>query len=298
MVKLGSHVNMSGSEMFLGSVKEALSYGANAFMIYTGAPQNTRRKNIEEMKINEAHEYLKENNLSLDDIVVHAPYIMNLANPDPKKYQFAVDFLSSEILRTHALGIKQIVLHPGAHVGTGESDAIRQIIKGINEVLKNTSHTNVKIALETMAGKGTEIGKTFEELAQIIKGVTNNERLSVCFDTCHTHDYGYPVKEDFNQVISDFDKIIGKDRISVFHINDSKNPSGARKDRHQNIGFGYIGFEPLNNIVHHKDFMSIPKILETPFVSVDEKNVFPPYLEEINNFRNKSFEKTGILTNL
>lgn len=298
MIKIGSHVNMRGDDMFLGSVKEALSYGANSFMIYTGAPQNTKRKTMEKMKIKEAHDLLKENNLSLDNIVVHAPYIMNLANPDPHKHQFAIDFLTSEINRTYALGVKQIVLHPGAHVGTGEKDAINRIIKGLNEVIDNTFDKDVKIALETMAGKGTEVGKSFEELAQLIAGVTHNERLSVCFDSCHTHDYGYPVKEKFEQVVNDFDKIIGKDRISVFHINDSKNPSGARKDRHQNIGFGYIGFDSLNKIVHFPDFDTIPKILETPHISVGDKKSLPPYLEEITNFRNKTFEKTGILTKL
>ncbi|QVK19174.1 deoxyribonuclease IV [Mycoplasmatota bacterium] len=295
MIKIGSHVNMSGNDMFLGSVKEALSYGANAFMIYTGAPQNTRRKALDKMKIKEAHVLLNENKIALDDIVVHAPYIMNLANPDPVKHQFAIDFLTSEINRTYALGIKQIVLHPGAHVGSGEKDAINRIIKGLNQVIENTFDKDVKIALETMAGKGTEVGKSFEELANIITGVTHNERLSVCFDTCHTHDYGYPVKENFEQVINDFDKIIGKNRISVFHINDSKNPSGARKDRHQNIGFGHIGFDSLNEIVHHPDFTKVPKILETPHILIEDKKSLPPYLEEITNFRNKLFKIDGIL---
>ncbi len=297
MIKIGSHVNMRGKDMFLGSVKEALSYGANALMIYTGAPQNTRRKKIEDMKVKEAHELLKENDILLDDVIVHAPYIMNLASPDSRKFHFAIDFLTSEIVRTDALGVKQIILHPGAHVGTGEKKAIHQIIKGLDEVLNQTKDVDVKIALETMAGKGTEIGKTFEELAQIISGVKDNHRLSICFDTCHTHDYGYLVKEDFNQVINHFDKILGSERISVFHINDSKNPSGSRKDRHQNIGFGYIGFDALNQIVHHPDFVEIPKILETPYIKAED-NKIPPYLEEICNFQNKSFNKFGNLNYL
>lgn len=298
MLKVGSHVNMRGKEMFLGSVNEALSYGANAFMIYTGAPQNTRRKPISEMLVSEAHEQMKKNDLLLENVVVHAPYIMNMANPDPQKYQFAVDFLTEEINRTYQLGAKQIVLHPGAHVGTGEENAINRIIKGLNEVITNTFDKDVLIALETMAGKGTEIGKTFEELAKIIDGVDHNERLSVCFDTCHTHDYGYDVKNNFNDVINHFDKIIGKERISVFHINDSKNIFGARKDRHDNIGFGHIGFEALNKIVHFIDFHDIPKILETPYIKVDDEKFLPPYLDEINNFKNKTFNKTGNLINL
>ncbi len=297
MIKIGSHVNMSGDDMLLGSVKEALSYNANAMMIYTGAPQNTRRKAIDELKITEAHELLRKNDISLNDVIVHAPYIMNLASPDSHKFQFAIDFLTSEIIRAYHIGAKQIVLHPGAHVGIGEEAAIKQIIRGLNEVIRNTKTLDVKIALETMAGKGTEVGKTFEELAEILNGVTDNERLSICFDTCHTHDSSYNIKEDFNQVITEFDKVIGKEHISVFHINDSKNPLGARKDRHENIGFGYIGFNALNEIVHHVDFTNIPKILETPYIDIDDKS-FPPYLEEINNFRQKSFNKTGILTNL
>ncbi len=298
MLKIGSHVNMKGKEMLLGSVNEALSYGANALMIYTGAPQNTRRKAISEMLVSEAHEKMNKNNIGLENVVVHAPYIMNMANPDPNKFQFAVDFLTEEINRTYQIGARQIVLHPGAHVGIGEQDAICRIIKGLNEVITNTFDKEVFIALETMAGKGTEVGKTFEELAKIINGVTHNERLSICFDTCHTHDYGYDVKNNFDEVITHFDKIIGKDRISVFHINDSKNPSGARKDRHENIGFGHIGFKPLNNIVHLKDFQDIPKILETPYIKIGDKNSISPYFDEIKNFKNKSFNKTGALINL
>lgn len=287
---IGSHVNMSGKEMFLGSVKEALAYEANALMIYTGAPQNTRRKNIDELKIPEAHNLLLENNILLDNVIVHAPYIMNLANPDPVKSQFAIDFLTSEIIRTDKIGAKQIVLHPGAHVGRGEDEAIARIIKGLNEVIENTKDLTVKIALETMAGKGTEVGKNFSELRKIIDGINDQDRISVCFDTCHTHDSGYNIKNGFDEVIFEFDKIIGIDKISVFHINDSKNPQGARKDRHANIGFGYIGFEALNYVVHHQDFIHIPKILETPYISEQA-----PYGEEIKNFRNQRFEKIGIL---
>ena len=175
--------------------------------------------------------------------------------------------MTSEIIRTDKIGAKQIVLHPGAHVGRGEDEAIARIIKGLNEVIENTKDLTVKIALETMAGKGTEVGKNFSELRKIIDGINNQDRISVCFDTCHTHDSGYNIKNGFDEVIFEFDKIIGIDKISVFHINDSKNPQGARKDRHANIGFGYIGFEALNYVVHHQDFIHIPKILETPYIS-------------------------------
>ena len=299
MLKIGSHVSMNGKEMLVGSVKEALSYNANSFMIYTGAPQNTRRKPISEMRIDEAIALMKENNLSLDNVIVHAPYIMNLANGDPEKREFAVDFLTKEIQRTAAIGAKQIVLHPGAHVKQGAEVGIEHIINGLNKVIENTKDLDVLIALETMAGKGTEVGRSFNELQAIIDGITNNERISVCFDTCHTHDAGYATKEDFDKVIEEFDSIIGKERISVFHINDSKNDLGASKDRHENIGFGFIGFESLNYIVNHPDFVHVPKILETPYVteSDDSKDkTLPPYKYEIEMFRNQTFNQNIMST--
>lgn len=300
MLKIGSHVSMNGKDMLLGSVKEALSYNANSFMIYTGAPQNTIRRKTSEMKIEEAKALMEEHDLSLDNVIVHAPYVMNLANGDPEKRQFAVDFLTSEIKRTAEIGAKQIVLHPGAHVKQGVDVGIKYIVEGLNKVIENTQGLDVKIALETMAGKGTEVGKTFEELKAIIDGVNDDARLSVCFDTCHTHDAGYGTKDDFDAVISEFDQVIGKERISVFHINDSKNPLNAHKDRHENIGFGYIGFDALNYIVNHPDFMDVPKILETPYVTETEDSkdkVFPPYKEEIEMFRNKVFDQ-NVLHNI
>ena len=293
MLKIGSHVSLKGEQMFLGSVKEALSYNANSFMIYTGAPQNTRRKPIEQLRIEEAQQLMKENDLDLANVVVHAPYVMNLANPDPEKRDFAVKFFTSEIERTAKIGAKQIVLHPGAHVKQGADIGIANIIEGLDKVIENTKDLNVLIALETMAGKGTECGRNFTELAEIINGVKDNSKLSVCFDTCHTHDAGYDTKTDFDKVIKEFDDLIGKEKISVFHINDSKNEKSAGKDRHENIGFGYIGFDALNYIVNHPDFMDIPKILETPYVTKEEGSkdkVFPPYKEEIEMFKNQKFD--------
>ena len=266
--------------MFLGSAKEAHSYGANTFMIYTGAPQNTRRKPIEELNIDAGWEYMKKHDIS--DIVVHAPYIINLGNSvKPETFEIAVKFLALELERTKAMGSKILVLHPGAHVGAGVDTGINQIIKGINEVL--TQDTDVLIALETMAGKGTEIGRSFEELRRIYDGVAHNDKLRVCFDTCHVNDSGYDIVHDFDGVIAEFDRVIGKDQIAVFHINDSKNPMGAKKDRHENVGFGTIGFDALNYIVHHKDFESVPKILETPYVAIPEedKKSIAPYKHEI-----------------
>ena len=285
---LGSHVSMSGKEMLLGASKEAASYGANTFMIYTGAPQNTRRKSIQELNIPAGLEQMKENGIS--NIVVHAPYIINLGNTTkPETFQLGVDFLKSEIERTAFLEATQIVLHPGAHVGAGVDAGIAKIVEGLNEVL--TVDHPVQIALETMAGKGSEIGRNFEELARIIDGVTNNDRLSVCLDTCHVHDAGYDIVNDFDGVLNEFDKIIGLDRLKVLRINDSKNVRGAAKDRHENIGFGEIGFEAIKYIVHHPQLMHLPKILETPFVGSDAKNKKAPYKLEIESLRSGVFSK-------
>ena len=284
---IGSHVSMSGKKMLEGSAEEAHQFGESTFMIYTGAPQNTRRKNINDLNIEKGHKVMEQYGLS--NIVVHAPYIINIANTTkPEVYELGVNFLQNEIERTQAIGAKDIVLHPGAHVGAGADKGINQIIKGLNEVL--THDHDVRIALETMAGKGTEIGRSFEELARIIDGVTHNDRLSICFDTCHTHDAGYNIKNDFDGVLNEFDKIIGIDRIKVVHVNDSKNEQGAHKDRHENIGLGYIGFDALNNVVHHEAFKDIPKILETPYVGEDKKNKKPPYRFEIEMLKSQIFD--------
>lgn len=284
MIKLGSHVGMNGKKMMLGSVEEALSYGADTFMIYTGAPQNTRRKELCELNIDAAQTLMKEK--GIQEFIVHAPYIINLANTvKPETYELAVRFLRLELTRASAMGSHILVVHPGAHVGAGTDAGIASIVKGLNEVL--TDDSDCLIALETMAGKGSEIGRTFEELAQIYDGVTKKDRLRVCFDTCHTHDSGYDITDDLEGVLNDFHRILGKDQIAVFHINDSKNPRGSRKDRHENIGNGCIGFDALHRIVHHPDFLNIPKILETPWVPIDgdPKNTRAPYREEIAELR-------------
>lgn len=287
-IKIGCHVGIKGKEMMLGSAKEAVSYGANTFMVYTGAPQNTKRKPIEELRIEEAWEYMNKH--GIEEFVVHAPYIINLANTIKKEtFEIAVDFLKIELERTKAMGAKTLVLHPGSHVGAGVGAGIAKIIEGLNEVM--TKDMEVNIALETMAGKGSEIGRNFEELARIYDGVRYPEHLRVCFDTCHTNDSGYDLVEDFDGVIKRFDGVLGKEQIAVFHINDSKNPLGASKDRHENLGFGNIGFETLRNIVYHPDFENIPKILETPYVKVEgTKKSYPPYAYEIQMLKNGTFE--------
>ncbi|WP_121438970.1 deoxyribonuclease IV [Salisediminibacterium halotolerans] len=286
MMLLGSHVSMSGKKMLQAASEEAASYGANTFMIYTGAPQNTRRKAVEDLNIENGTAHMAEH--GIQDIVVHAPYIINIANTTkPETFQLGVDFLKSEVDRTEALGSKQIVLHPGSHVGEGADKGIAKIIEGLNEVLD--PDIDVQIALETMAGKGSECGRSFDEIARIIDGVTHNEKLSVCFDTCHVHDAGYDIINDIDGVISSFDQIIGLDRLKVLHVNDSKNPCGAQKDRHENIGFGYIGFEAIDRILYHQAFTDIPKILETPYVGTDKKNKRPPYKLEIDMLHSRTF---------
>lgn len=287
-MKLGSHVGMSGKEMLLGSAKEAVSYGADTFMFYTGAPQNTRRKSISELNIDAAWDYLSQH--QIEEIIVHAPYIINLGNSvKPETFELAVQFLQLEIERTAACKSQTLILHPGAHVGAGTEAGIAQIIKGLNEVL--TADTPCNIAPETMAGKGSEIGRSFEELAQIYDGVIHSDKLRVCFDTCHTSDSGYDIIHDFDGVIEKFDRLIGKDQIAVFHVNDSKNPSGAAKDRHANIGFGEIGFDALSYIVHHPDFTDVPKILETPYIPspTKEKKSYAPYKYEMEMLRRQTF---------
>ncbi|WLR56315.1 deoxyribonuclease IV [Mesobacillus subterraneus] len=285
---IGSHVSMSGKKMLLAASEEAVSYGANTFMIYTGAPQNTRRKKIEDLNIEAGRLHMEQN--GIDEIVVHAPYIINIGNSqNPDTFDLGVRFLRSEIDRTEAIGSRQIVLHPGAHVGAGTEKGIEKIIEGLNEVLSQDDR--VQIALETMAGKGSECGKSFEELAMIIDGVTHNDKLSICFDTCHTHDAGYRIVEDFDGVLNEFDKIIGLDRLKVLHLNDSKNEVGMRKDRHENIGFGHIGFEALSYIVHHPQLTHVPKILETPFVGEDKNSKKAPYKHEIDMLKSKQFEE-------
>lgn len=289
MLKIGSHVGMSGKEMLLGSAKEAVSYGADTFMFYTGAPQNTRRKDVSELMIEPAWEYMDTH--GIQEIFVHAPYIINLGNTvKPETFELAVTFLEKEIQRTIACRSHLLILHPGAHVGAGTRAGIAQIVKGLNEVL--TRDTNCLIALETMAGKGSEIGRSFEELARIYDGVSYNEKLRVCFDTCHVSDSGYDLIHHFDEVIDDFDRILGKEQIALFHINDSKNPCGAAKDRHANIGFGEIGFSALNHIVHHNAFISVPKILETPYIPDPEnsKKSYAPYKWEIEMLRSQSFD--------
>lgn len=284
---IGSHVSMKGKDMLLGSAQEAASYGENVFMIYTGAPQNTRRKPIEELNIAAGKAYMAAHEQRA--VVVHAPYVVNLGNTTkPQNYGFAVDFLTAEVKRAAALGATQIVLHPGAHVGAGPEAAIAQIAKGLDEILA-AAQEPVQIALETMAGKGTEIGRNFEELAAIMAATSANDRLSVCFDTCHTSDAGYAVATDFDGVLNEFDHVIGLGKLKVIHLNDSKNPQGSHKDRHTNIGMGTLGFDVLNTVAHHPQLTAVPKIMETPLVGPDRKHGVNPHGYEVAMLKAQRF---------
>ena len=289
-MKIGSHVSNNGFRMLQGSVEEALSYGANCMMVYLGAPQNTFRKPLRDMRINEALELCRENNISPDDIIVHAPYIVNLAQSDNQKFDFAISFLANELMMTAMIGAKYMVLHPGAHVGMGSDYGISRIAMGINTILSDTINYGTVILIETMAGKGTECGRTFEEVAALISKIHNKSRIGVCLDTCHIHDGGYDIVNNYEEVIKEFDRIIGLEYLKVIHLNDSKNVCGAHKDRHENIGFGHIGFDTLMKFVNDERFKDIPKILETPYIEYNKNLSFPPYKEEIEMIKKGEFD--------
>lgn len=282
-IYLGSHVSMNAPDFYLGSVKEAISYGSTTFMFYTGAPQNSFRKPLSELKIQEGRKLLKEAGFDESKLVVHAPYIINAANSTkPELYEMSINTIVSELRRTAGFGCKILVLHPGSHVGTGVENGILALAKAL-DVAFACDGTDVKIALETMAGKGHEIGTSFEQIRAVIDKCEHKERLGVCLDTCHISDAGYDVS-NFDEILTEFDRIIGLDRLLVVHVNDTKNPLGAHKDRHENIGYGYLGFDTLYKVVNHPLLRDIPKILETPYY-----NEKAPYKQEIEMLRSGKY---------
>lgn len=281
---IGSHVSFSKNEQLLGSVNEALSYGSNTFMFYTGAPQNTIRMPLDVNLRDEAWKLMKDNGIDINNVIVHAPYIVNLGNRN--NFDFGVNFLKQEISRCEFLGIKKLVLHPGSHVNNGLETGLNTIVDALNVILDK--NTNLSICLEMMAGKGSECGTNFNDMKYIIDNVVNNDKLMICFDTCHMNDQGYNMK-DFDSILDEFDKTIGLEKLGCIHINDSKNERGMKKDRHENIGFGTLGFNTLINIIYNERIKNIPKILETPWISNDTDS-YPPYKFEIEMIKNKQFD--------
>ncbi|MDO4963130.1 MAG: deoxyribonuclease IV [bacterium] len=280
---IGSHVSFNKDTQLIGSVEESLKYGANTFMFYTGAPQNTYRCNINDDITNKAKKIMQENNIDINKVIVHAPYIINPANS--KNRDFNINFLKEEINRVEKLGVKLLVLHPGSHVGLGEDAGISNIIDCLNSSLTDK---NVTICIETMAGKGTELGSNFDQIKKIINGVNLKDKIGVCMDTCHLNDSGYDLS-NFDKILDEFDSKIGLNYLKAIHINDSKNIILSHKDRHENIGYGTIGFDNLINIIYNKRLEGIPKILETPYIEAKA-----PYKYEIDMIKNKKLNKNLI----
>ena len=287
MLIIGSHVSFNKKDQLIGSVKEALSYNANTFMFYTGAPQNTNRASIDDSITLSALELMKENNIDLKNVVVHAPYIVNPANNT--NFDFNVNFLKQEIDRVESLGVTKLVLHPGSYVKLTHDEGIKNIIDTLNQVIRKDM--TVKILLETMSGKGTELGTNFDDLKYIIDNIEYNKNVGICLDTCHLNDAGYDIFK-FDEILDEVDSKIGLEKVGCIHINDSKNLKSSHKDRHENIGLGTISFDALINVIYNKRLDNIPKILETPYVTNSDESkdkIYPPYKFEIEMIRNKKF---------
>lgn len=276
---IGSHVSFNKDQL-LGSVKSAISYGANALMFYTGAPQNTKRTPIDKNLTDQAKMLMKENQIDIENVICHAPYIVNLANKE-KNWDFSINFIKNELSRCDEMGIKSMVLHPGNAVKMTYEEGIDNISEALNIILQ--SNYNCKILIETMAGKGTECGYNIEQIASIIEKVEKKDKIGVCLDTCHLNDSGIDIN-NFDNYLSEFKNKIGLEKIGCVHLNDSKNERGTKKDRHENIGYGTIGFEALYKVATNKLLKGVPKILETPFIEQ-----YPPYKFEIEMLKENKF---------
>lgn len=285
---IGSHVGLTSPNYLVDSVLEAIEYKANTFMFYTGAPQNTIRKDIKLFKKEEAYKLMEQNNINPDNVIVHVPYIINLCSAKLDVREFGINFLVNEIKRTEALGFNKLVLHPGSRLDQELMIALDQVVNGINIAHQQTSNSKVSILLETMAGKGSEVGTDINQIAYIINNIHDKSRIGVCLDTCHLSDSGIDINM-FDEYLDEFEKKIDINYIKCIHINDSMNPKGSRKDRHQNLGYGHIGFEPILSVIYNKRLIHVPKILETPYYE-KQKKYLPPYKKEIEMIRNKKFE--------
>ena len=258
MLNIGCH--LSTSKGFKNMGKEALSIGANTFQFFTRNPRGGKAKDIDAKDVNELLEIMKKNNFAT--ILAHAPYTLNGCSADENTRKFAIEMMADDLVRMEYLPNNFYNFHPGSHVKQGVDIGIDYIAEMLNEVLDKSQHT--KVLLETMAGKGSEIGRTFEELERIIEKVELKEHLGVCLDTCHVYDAQYNIVDDLDGVLSEFDKVIGLDRLCAIHANDSKNPFGSHKDRHEKIGEGSIGVNTFEHIINHPLLQGIPIYLETP----------------------------------
>lgn len=289
MLYIGSHTSFLKDKGLLGVVEESISYNANIFMFYTGSNQSTLRFPINKESTAKAHELMKEHGFDKTKCIVHAPFIINLANnTDPSKYEFYINFLKEELNRCIELDIRNIVLHPGSYTSLDRVTGIKNIANGLNTALKDIDGVN--LLLEYMSGKGTEVGTSIDDLKGIIDLLDEEvkKKVFVCLDTCHMNDSGVDLK-DIDLFLDEFDLKIGIDKIKCIHINDSYNVVGSHKDRHANLGYGTIGFNKLINVIYNERLDNIPKILETPWINRNEKNSYAPYKYEIENIRNKKF---------
>ncbi|MBU3215904.1 deoxyribonuclease IV [Clostridium estertheticum] len=258
MLNIGCHLSVSKGYKAMG--EDALSIGANTFQFFTRNPRGSKAKDIDPSDVAALLEILKENNFAT--ILAHAPYTLNASSADAKTRDFARMIMEDDLKRMEFFPNSFYNFHPGSHVKQGTQVGIEYIINMLNSILKPEQTTTV--LLETMAGKGTEIGRTFEELKQILDGVTLHEKMGVCFDTCHVYDAGYDIVNNLDGVINEFDKIIGLDKLYAIHLNDSKNPFESHKDRHETIGEGSIGIEAITRIINHPKLRHLPFYLETP----------------------------------
>ena len=275
--KIGCH--LSASKGFLNMGKEIVALGGNTFQFFTRNPRGGAAKDIDEKDVEAFKKFADENGIEV--ILAHAPYTLNACSADESIRDFAKRTFADDLARMEYVPGNLYNFHPGSHVKQGVETGTEYIVEMLNETIKESQTTTV--LLETMAGKGSEVGRTFEELRKIYDRVERKDRLRVCFDTCHVNDAGYDLVNDYEGVLAQFDKILGLNQIAVIHVNDSLNPLGAHKDRHANIGQGTIGYETLHRIVHDERFTAVPKILETPWLCAEgeDKKTIPPYKQEI-----------------
>lgn len=267
-LEIGCH--LSSSKGFLHMGKEAVELGANTFQFFTRNPRGSKAKDVDPADVSAFLEYAQIH--GIDRILAHAPYTLNPASKDPHVREFALQIMEDDLKRMEYVPGNCYNFHPGSHVGQGSETGIRLITELLNTILKPEQTTTV--LLETMSGKGTEIGRNFEEIRRILDMVELSDHMGVCLDTCHVHDGGYDIIHDLDYVLDEFDRIIGLDRLKAIHMNDSKNPVNSHKDRHEKIGEGYIGIDALTAIICHEKLQGIPIYLETP-------NELPGYAKEI-----------------